>query len=262
MNANVRICGMSERFWILKRCALFERLTPEQLSRLEATARVRKYPRNSPIYLPGDQADGVLLLSEGRVRICDFTSDGKQAILAFIEPGELFGELAIVDSVPREERAEAITTSTVILFPGDSLRRLVEGIPELSLGITRLIGLRRRRIERRLKTLLFRSNRERLVHLLLDLAEQYGLRDADGIRLGIKLSHQDLANVIGSTRETVTITLGELQNEELVRIARQAIVITNVARLSESVDRATVGETLPDSQVRPRSDRTEATWTR
>lgn len=257
MNATVRIPGMSERFWILKRCSLFERLSPEQLSYLETQARVRKFPRNSPIYLPGDQADGVLLLSEGRVRICDFTSDGKQAILAFIEPGELFGELALVDSVPREERAEAVTSSTVILFPGDSLRRLVESVPELSLGITRLIGLRRRRIERRLKTLLFRSNRERLAHLLLDLAEQYGQRDGSSIRLGIKLSHQDLANVIGSTRETVTLTLGELQNEDLVRIARQTIVITNIARLAECVERPAIGEIESDAAHQMKNDRTE-----
>lgn len=229
---------MSERFWFLKRCELFGRLSPEQLSRLEARARVRRFERNSPIYAPGDQADGVLLLSEGRVRICDFTAEGKQAILAFIEPGELFGELAVVDAAPREERAEAIVPSTVIFIPGDVIRSLIETVPDVSLGITRLIGLRRRRIERRLKALLFRSNRERLVHLLLDLAEQYGRTETRGLRIGLRLSHQDLANVIGSTRETVTITLGELQNDGLILVARQTLVLTDLQRLAESVDRS------------------------
>ena len=228
---------MSERIWFLKHCELFGRLSPEQLRPLESRARIRKYQRNSPIYVPGDEADGVLLLSDGRVRICDFTSEGKRAILAFIEPGELFGELALIDSDPREERAEAVSQSTVILIPGDALRRLIETVPELSLGVTKVIGLRRRRIERRLKTLLFRSNRERLVHLLLDLADQYGRADPAGILVDIKLSHQDLANIIGSTRETVTITLGELQTEGNLRIARQKVILTNVRRLAEAVDR-------------------------
>lgn len=231
---------MSERFWFLKRCGLFERLAPQELNLLESHAMVRRFERGSAIYLPGDSADGVMLLSEGRVRICDSTPDGKQLILAFIEPGELFGELALIDAQPREERAEAAIPSTVILIPGDAMQSLLHSAPELSLGITKLIGFRRRRIERRLKTLLFRSNRERLAHLLLELAEQYGKADAAGILIDIKLSHQDLANIIGSTRETVTVTLGEMQGEGIVRLGRQTIVLTDPKRLSKG------GDLVPD----------------
>ena len=229
---------MSEKVWYLKRCDLFERLSPEQLSGIETRSRIRKYPRSSPVYLPDDQADGVLLLAEGRVRISNFTAGGKQAILAFIEPGELFGELALFDSGGREEFAETAEPSTIVLIPGDEMRRLMEAAPQVALGVTKLIGLRRRRIERRLKSLLFRSNRERLVHLLLELADQYGRPDPGGILIDIKLSHQDLANVIGSTRETVTVTLGELQAEGAVRIARRTIVLTNPKRLATSIDQA------------------------
>jgi len=198
---------------------------------------MRKFPRHSAVYLPGDESDGVLLVAEGRIRICDFTSDGKQVTLAFIEPGELFGELALIDATPREERAEAVVASTVVCVPRLPLLRLFDAVPELSLGITRLIGLRRRRIERRLKTLLFRSNRERVVNLLLDLAEQYGRPVADGMALDVRLSHQDLASIIGSTREAVTIVLGELRREGNLTIARQSLVLTNLRRLAEQVDR-------------------------
>ncbi len=226
---------MSEKTWHLKRCDLFQRLTGEQLSRLESRCRTRSFPRKSLIYLPTDPGDGVLLLASGRVKICTLTDDGKQAILAFIEPGELFGELAIFEQGEREEYAEACEASTVILIPTDEMRRLVEEHPHVSVGITKLIGLRRRRVERRLKSLLFRSNRERLVHLLLELTEQYGFPVADGVQLRIKLSHQDLANVIGSSRETVTIVLGELQAEGSLRVGRRKIVLTDPKRLAQSV---------------------------
>ena len=222
---------MSQRIWFLKHCNLFEQLTADQLTQLESHARVRRYERHSAIYLPGDQASGVLLLAEGRVRICDFTPDGKQAILAFIEPGEMFGELALIEAHPREERAEAVTPATVVLIPGEAMQRLMESVPNLFLGITKLISFRRRRVERRLKTLLFRSHRERLMHLLLELAEQYGRRDSAGILIDIRLSHQDLANIIGSTRESVTITLGALQDEGAIRIARQTIILTRPEQL-------------------------------
>ena len=227
---------MSERLWYLKSCDLFQQLSPEQLSTLESRCRVRKYPRSSPIYLPSDHADGVLLLAEGRVKIGSFTEEGKQTILAFIEPGELFGELSLMGTPEREEYAEAVDKSTIILIPNDAVQQLLAQNPSVSMGVTKLFGLRRQRVERRLKYLLFRSNRERLVHLLLELAEQYGKQTPEGLELRIKLSHQDLASIVGSTRETVTVVLGELQSEGQLKLGRRKIVLTDRARLAESVN--------------------------
>lgn len=227
---------MAEKHWHLKNCDLFERLSPVRLKQLESYCSIRKFPRGSPIYLPADQARGVCLVVSGRVKICSFTIDGKQAILAFIEPGEMFGELAILEAGQRDEYAEATEATTVILIPVEQMQQLMAENPDVSLGVTKLFGLRRQRIERRLKYLLFRSNRERLVHLLLELVEQYGVRSAEGIDLGIKLSHQDLANIIGSTRETVTVVLGELQSEGSIRLGRRKITLTDIERLAKSVD--------------------------
>jgi CRP/FNR family cyclic AMP-dependent transcriptional regulator len=126
----------------------------------------------------------------------------------------------------------------------------------LALGVTKLIGLRRKRIERRLKSLLFRSNRDRLIHLLLDLAEQYGERTAEGVLLGIKLSHQDLAAVIGATRETVTVLLGELQLDGFLKVSRQRIVIRAIDRLAGVAEMTVPQIKLADNSPRealPRS---------
>jgi CRP-like cAMP-binding protein len=157
--------------------------------------------------------------------------------LAFIEPGELFGELAMLDGGDSEEYAEAIENSTVVMIPHEAFQQLMQSHAELTMGITKMIGLRRRRIERRLKNLLFLPNRERLVHLLLELAEQYGQETPAGVALTIKLSHQDLANVIGSTRETVTVVLGELQHEGLVNVGRKKLVLVKPEQLAGSVHR-------------------------
>ncbi len=235
---------MPQQLWYIRDCSLFQRLSADLLSRLEQRARMREFPRNSAIYLPSDAADGAFLLGKGRVRICSNTPDGKQSILAFIDPGEVFGELALVQNGEREERAEAAVDSTVILLPGDELQRLMENSASLALGITKLIGLRRKRIERRLKSLLFRSNRDRLAHLLLELTEQYGKTIDEGVLLDIKLSHQELASIIGVTRETVTTLLGEMQLEGLLKISRQKVVIRNLRRLSATLDAAVPA--LPD----------------
>ncbi|MEO0529255.1 MAG: Crp/Fnr family transcriptional regulator [Planctomycetota bacterium] len=229
---------MTEELWYLKQCDLFRRLGPDQLARLEPQCRSRTFRRGEPVYLPAEAAEAAMVLAEGRVKIGSLTSDGKQTILAFIEPGELFGELEALDGGAREEFAEAAEKSTVVLLPAEALRQLVETDPSLAIGVTKLIGLRRRRVERRLKSLLFRSNRQRLVSLLLELADQYGQPSADppGTRIGIKLSHQDMASIIGSTRETVTVVLGELQGEGLLTVGRRKIVLTDSGLLAQAAD--------------------------
>ncbi len=228
---------MSEKLWYLKNCQLFEQLTADDLQRIEISSKARTFARGTPIYLPLDGTNAVFLLASGRVKICHLTPDGKQSILAFIEPGELFGELALFDGGPRDEYAEALEKSTIVQIPGEVMQQTMESHPGVTLGVTKLIGLRRRRIERRLKNLLFLSNRDRLTHLLLELAEQYGKPESGGLKLRIQLSHQDLANVIGSTRETVTVVLGEMQNEGLLSIGRRRIVILDLKRLAGSVQR-------------------------
>jgi len=169
-------------------------------------------------YLPPDQSDSVYLLSGGLVRLCHLTMEGKQSIINLVEPGELFGEFGLFGLGPAEEYAEVVEAASVIQIPGEELRQLMRHYPEGSQRLMLLMAKRRRRLERRIKSLLFQSNRQRLVYLLLELAENYGGVAGDGIRLRIRLSHQDLANMIGSTRESVTVLLGELQNEGLIKV--------------------------------------------
>jgi len=226
---------MAEKLWYLKRCELLAQLSPADFQLLEGFSRIRIFARKAPVYLPAEAADSVFVLAEGRVKICHITPDGKQSILAFIEPGELFGELAVFAPGNREEHAEALERSTIVMIPGDAFQSLLQQRPELSLGISKLLGVRRKRIERRLKNLLFVPSRDRLIHLLLELAEQYGNSCDDGVQLSIHLSHQELANVIGSTRETVTVLLRDLLQEGLILTGRKRITIRDMDQLARAV---------------------------
>ena len=223
---------MAKAFWHVSHCSLFQQLSPDQLAQLEQKARSRTFAKGDAVYLPTDQADSVFLLAEGRIRLCSITQDGKQAIMAFVEPGEVFGELALFHSSNHEERAEAATAATVILLPGEDVRRFMENCPQLAIGVTKLIGFRRARIERRLRGLLFRSNRDRLIQLIVELAEQYGKKHPLGVAIGIALSHQELASIIGATRESVTMILGDLQAEGLLQVMRQRLLVQDIRRLA------------------------------
>jgi CRP-like cAMP-binding protein len=228
---------MSETLWHLKHCDLFHQLTPEEFTRLESRSRFRTYPARSPIYLPEEKADSIFLVAEGLVKVSNLSPDGKEAILAFIEPGEIFGELALLDIRKRDEFVEAVNRTTVVMIPADEFQRIISIRADVSLAITKLVGMRRQRIERRLKNLLFQSTRDRLIHLLLDLEEQFGQDTPEGVRLRIKLSHQDLGNLIGATRETVTSLLGQLRVEGSIEYKRCKIVLKNVPKLAIGVQR-------------------------
>lgn len=216
---------MSEKIWFLKQCNLFQQLTDEQLAELERRAAIRSFKRKKIIYFPAEPGESALVLASGRVKIKDITPDGKEAILAFIEPGELFGELAALDGAPRAEYAEAAADSQVVLIPREDLLALMRERPDLALSITRLIGLRRQRIENRLRNVLFLSSRQRIVRLLLELTETYGDRNGPACTLRLPFSHQDLASLIGVTRETVTLLLGQLQLEQLIRCERRRLIL-------------------------------------
>jgi CRP-like cAMP-binding protein len=222
---------MSDRIWFLKRCDLFERLSAAESRRLERRAVMRNCKRGEIIYFPMEPGQSVLVLARGRVKIKAITPDGKEAIFAFIEEGEIFGELAVLDNQPRNEYAEAVTDAQVVVIPREELLWLMSQRPDVALHVTKLLGFRVRRIENRLRNIMFRSNRERIVALLLELLESHGQRHGTGWEIRLRLSHQELANLIGATRETVTVTLGKLQYERLVQVRRRKIVVLDRGRL-------------------------------
>jgi CRP/FNR family cyclic AMP-dependent transcriptional regulator len=230
-----REASVVQQHWYLKNCRLLERLPANELQNLESDCKSRRLATGEVIYLPLDRADAVLALISGQVKLCHVTPDGKESILAFIEPGEIFGELCLLDTTDREELAISTQVSTIVLIPRNVMQELMGRHAELALGLTRLLGLRRLRIERRLKSLLFRSNRDRLLQLLLELVTDYAKNTPTGLEIRIKLSHQDVASLIGSTRETVTTALGELQTEGIVKLGRQRITICSKERLIQAI---------------------------
>lgn len=213
------------KLWYLKRCDLFERLTAEQAEQIERRASMRTFRRGELIYVPGDPGKSVLVVVRGRVKIKGITPDGKEFILAFVDEGEIFGELGLFDDGPREEFAEAAESTEVLALRREDLLRVLEERADIVLQITKLIGLRRKRVETRLRNLLFRSNRQRVAGLLIELLDTHGERNGRGWAIRLPLSHQELAGLIGATRETVTITLGQLQLDGLIRVQRKNITV-------------------------------------
>ena len=217
--------AMHDKTRYLKKSSIFEQLTDAELAQAQAQCQFREFSRGDVIYFPRDSGDDALLVVKGRVRTYHITGDGKQAILGFVDPGGMFGELSAFNGTARDEYADAIEKCVIVQIPRTLLLDLMSQNADVSRKLTEVFSERVKRVERRLKSLLFGSSRERLFDLLNDLAEQYGVGSPDGVVIAQKISHQDMASIIGATRETVTITLGELQSEGVIEINRRRITI-------------------------------------
>lgn len=227
---------MADQKWQPGRCGLFRVMDAEQIHRIESASSTHRLRRGDVVYGPGDASNCVYVIVSGRVKVCQPAHDGKLSIIAIIEQGDVFGEMALVESENRQEHAEAVENTVLLQIPVPELQRVMTMNPHSILELARLVAARRRRTERRLRNLLFHSNRERLIHLLMELLEFYGRKTETGYDLDIKLSHQEMANIIGSTRETVTVVLGELQREGLVQIARRRVHILDAESLAKQVN--------------------------
>ncbi|MFQ5893233.1 MAG: Crp/Fnr family transcriptional regulator, partial [Nitrospinota bacterium] len=195
------------RVWYLKRFNLFEEFEPAEMEALVPITHMDKVAARRTLYLPDDPSDRVFFLKEGRVKISKLSEAGKEVTLAILEPGEIFGELALVDEGPRGTVAEVLEDTFLCFIERNDFQKLLESRPELALEVTKLIGARHKALEAKVEDLVFRDVNARLAKLLLELAESYGTEVGEGTRIEVKLTHQELANLVGSTRETTTAIL-------------------------------------------------------
>jgi len=216
---------IKSKLWYLQKIRLFNEMSREEMEELARTARMEAIKKKTVIFLPGDPSRQVYLLKEGRVKISRVSEEGREVTLALLEPGEIFGELEALDDSPRDTLAEALDDTQLCIIQKERFVALIRQKPELSFRLTKLIGFRMRRIESRIEELVFRDVPARLAHLLIQLSKDHGKGMPEGVSLQIKLTHQEMANLIGSIRETVSAILGEWKKEGLIAMEGRRIIL-------------------------------------
>lgn len=219
------------KLWYLQHFKLLDVLTDAKRQRVHQMTRMLEIARGDRIYVPGDPSDQIYLLKAGAVKIATRAPNGRELTLALLSPGDIFGELAVVDDSPRDHIAQALEPSVVCAMNQAVMRQLIQECPALGYQITKVMGLRLRRFKTRVEELLYKSAAARVAHLLLDLAEQHGVRDAQGVLIPLRLSQQDLANLVGLSRETVNGVLQDLRERGLVEADRRSIRLKDAERL-------------------------------
>ncbi len=221
------------KLWYLKHIRLFDGISPSEMQEMEKITRMEEVKKRQPFYLPGDPSSNVYLLKRGRVKIANTAPSGKEVTFDILEPGEVFGELDVLEDAPRSTSAEALDDALICVIARKDFDQYLAMHPTVMFKLTKLIGLRLKKIQSRVEDLVFRDVPARLAHLLSELGKTEGVADKQGIRLKVKLTHQEMANLIGCSRETVSTTMGQFRDDALIQMDGRTITIVNEMGLSK-----------------------------
>jgi CRP-like cAMP-binding protein len=213
--------------WYLKKIPLLADVPHEQVVRFAESVQLLEVRRRQVVYLPGDPGQTVYFVNGGRVKISKVTRDGKELTLAYRGPGELFGELALVEGGPREEMAEAVENALITEAGRTEFEQLVQHDGMVGYRLMKMFAQRRREIENQIENLVFKDVNAKLAQLLLKLGVEYGVDDARGTLVALKITHQEMANLIGSTRETVSLTLSQFKRKGLIHTDGRKVILAD-----------------------------------
>lgn len=203
---------------VLKKVDIFAGLKEKDLKKIHRLSIERSVRRGDYVFLRGTFGKVLYIIIEGLIKIEQPTERGRVKTLALLGPGECFGEMAIVTNLPRSASAVAIEDTKLIMLKREVFIDHLQNQPEVSLRIIEVLCQRLTEANEQIKSLTFDSVPARLANNLVSLAEKFGETEGGAWRIRIRLTHQELADIVGSTREIVTRTLKLFQDEGSVEV--------------------------------------------
>jgi CRP/FNR family transcriptional regulator, cyclic AMP receptor protein len=214
---------------------LFASADPSALQALQARMQKRAFERGETIFFKGDAGDTLYVIIDGEVKIVLAAEDGQESILVVLGDGDFFGEMALFDAKSRSADAVAVTTTTTLTLRRDVFEQFVRETPEIAFPIFRALTAKIRRTTHRLEDVMFLDLPTRVMKRLLQLAAKHGVETPQGVRIGIPMSQQELAEMCGATRPRVNEQLRRLAREGLIEVDRQTITLLRPRELKRRV---------------------------
>lgn len=217
--------------WYFESVNLYQILCPHKVKTLADKHTYLTLKKDQFIYFPGEPASHIYMIVNGRVRIGHYQDSGKEVITAILTTGEIFGELAVAGEDTRKDFAQAMEPTTICPLSLDELKALMKDNRELSFKLLKLVGLRLMKLERKLEMLVFKDARTRVIEFLKDAASWKGKKVGYETMIPTRLTHQDIAALTGTSRQTVTTILNELKEKNLINFDRKKILIRDLENL-------------------------------
>ncbi len=225
--------NISKLVTFFKEGSLFSNLTEEELLQLAQIARERRFDRNQVIFYEGDLGGSLYIIAKGTVKIVMMADDGREHILGLLHEGDFFGEISLIDGQPRSATAIAQEKVSIVMVSRDDFVRLLRENPEMSLKIMVTLCERLRKTDKHVESLAFLSAPGRVAQVLLNWCERHAEGASTDIVIPHKMTRQEFASIAGTSRETLTRVLMDLQDDGLIRLEKAEIHITDRHKLRE-----------------------------
>ena len=215
--------SIGERTVTLKAVPFFTQLSDRELDVVRAVATEKSYPKNAVVLTEGEMGDSLYMIQSGKVKVFIGDEDGREIILKLLGPGDFFGEMSMIDKQPRSASVTTADACTFLVLTHSAFERCVEQAPRIAAMVMQILAQRVREADRKIGTLALMDVYGRVASTLLELAVY-----TDGkLVVGEKLSQQDLANMVGASREMVNRILKDLSERGFISIESKSITIIN-----------------------------------
>jgi len=200
-----------KKLQLLAGVELFSELDRDELAKVASLAQVRSVPKDTTIFHAGDTADAVFVVANGKVKIIVTSTDGKEFILTQLGAGQVFGEMALLESGPRSASVLTVTAVELLVISRRDFHHLLDAAPRITRKLLAILSRRLRRANAKMESLAYMDVAGRLARYLLDLAKDHGQRMGNGWVVVRRPTHADIAHSIGTSRETVSRLINEFE---------------------------------------------------
>jgi CRP/FNR family transcriptional regulator, cyclic AMP receptor protein len=224
----------SEKLGLLRELELFSGLSDADVVAIGHATRMTVCRPGQVILSPDDEPERIHIVKQGKVRVYRVTPDGKQLTLDIYDKGTILGDMRLLgqDRIP-EAYAETIDAAVICTISPDELRRLIERYPVIGVNIITFLSRRLQEAERELEAMAYQRVGQRLARRLIDLAQRFGVDTGRGTLIEARLTQKELAEMIGTTRETLAHTLSDFKRRQLLDTSRHQVLIRDAERLAE-----------------------------
>jgi CRP/FNR family transcriptional regulator len=216
---------------VLRRAPLFEALDDDSAAALKAGVTVVELSRAERLFEEGASGNQLYVILDGKIKLTRAAADGRENLLSVLGPGEMFGELSLFDPRPRTASATAVTDSRLAALAHDDLRSWLTGRPDVALHLLRALAQRLRRANDVMADLVFTDVPGRVAKALLDLSDRFGTPQEDGLQVNHDLTQEELAQLVGASRETVNKALADFAARGWLQLSAKSVLLIEPERL-------------------------------
>lgn len=222
---------MQKNIELLKHIPLFSQLNDKSLEKIASITVEKKYRKGTIIFMEGDPGEAIFFIKSGKVKISKTSSDGRELILNIYGSGDVFAEVTIFNDVKYPATAEVVEDAVIGVMMNRELEELVKGDADLALQIIKILNKRLYMAQMKLKQMALSDTYVRTAQMIIKLAQEHGVEKNGVIEMKLELSRQELANMIGTARETVSRALSQFKKEGSIDISGKKIIVKDMKKL-------------------------------